>query len=182
MLENIFAGVKQVATLNPAAHHVLLASSDIPAITPEMVDWLARTAAETDHDVYYNVITRQVMEARYPGSRRTYTHLKGMEVCGGDMNVVRAQTTTGKDDLWRKIIAARKSPLKQAALVGFDNVILLLLRLMSIDEAVKRASQRTGLRARVLRCPYAEIGMDVDKPHQLELMRADMTKRLQVAG
>ena len=24
-------------------------------------------------------------------------------------------------------------------------------------------------------CPFAEIGMDVDKPHQLEMMRADLS-------
>jgi len=27
-------------------------------------------------------------------------------------------------------------------------------------------------------CPYAEVGMDVDKPHQLEIMRADLKKHL----
>jgi hypothetical protein len=27
-------------------------------------------------------------------------------------------------------------------------------------------------------CPYAEIAMDVDKPNQLELMQADLTKRV----
>jgi hypothetical protein len=26
-------------------------------------------------------------------------------------------------------------------------------------------------------CPYAEVGMDVDKPVQLEMMRADLAKR-----
>jgi hypothetical protein len=100
--------------------------SDIPAITSEMVDWVVNSAMQTDHDLYYNVITRQVMEARYPNSRRSYVKLKDMEVCGGDMNVIRALTVTANDDLWRRIVAARKSALKQAALVGFDTLILLL--------------------------------------------------------
>jgi hypothetical protein len=27
--------------------------------------------------------------------------------------------------------------------------------------------------------PYAELGMDVDKPHQLEILRADLMSNLQ---
>jgi hypothetical protein len=33
------------------------------------------------------------------------------------------------------------------------------------------------LKGKVLVCPYAEVGMDVDKPHQLEIMRLDLAKR-----
>ena len=35
---------------------------------------------------------------------------------------------------------------------------------------------------RAILCPYAEVGMDVDKPHQLELMCADLAKRAQASS
>jgi GTP:adenosylcobinamide-phosphate guanylyltransferase len=178
MLENIRAGVNKVMELNPDALHVLAVSSDIPGITPEMVDWVINTTMETDHDVYYNIITRQVMEARYPDSRRSYTHLKEFDVCGGDMNVIRTSMVTGNDSLWEEIIAARKNVFKQASLIGFSTLILLLLRRINLDSALKRVSERLNLRGRAIVCPYAEVGMDVDKPHQLEIMRADLQKRV----
>lgn len=177
MLENIRAGAVKVLELNPKAHHILVASSDIPAITGEMVDWEVTTTMETDHDAYYHVITRQVMEARYPGSRRSYVNLRGMEVCGGDMNVVRAQTVTGNDALWKKIMEARKSALKQASLLGYDTLFLLLFRLLNLEKAVQLASKRLKIKGRGIVCPYAEIGMDVDKPHQLAIMRADLAQQ-----
>ena len=34
-----------------------------------------------------------------------------------------------------------------------------------------------NITGRAIVCPYAEVGMDVDKPHQLEIMRADLRKR-----
>jgi hypothetical protein len=178
MLENIRAGVNKVMELNPDALHVLAVSSDIPGITSEMVDWVINTTMETDHDVYYNIITRQVMEARYPDSRRSYTHLKEFDVCGGDMNVIRTSMVTGNDSLWEEIIAARKNVFKQASLIGFSTLILLLLRRINLDSALKRVSERLNLRGRAIVCPYAEVGMDVDKPHQLEIMRADLQKRV----
>ena len=177
MLDNIKAGVKKVVELNPQAQHVLLVSSDLPGITGKTVDWVVNTSLQTDDDVYYCVITRPVMEGRYPGSNRSYTHLKDMDVCGGDMNVIRTMTVTENDELWRRIIASRKSVLKQAALIGYDTLILLLLRAIDIDGAVKRASRRLKVKGRGIVCPYAEVGMDVDKPHQLAIMRADLSKR-----
>jgi GTP:adenosylcobinamide-phosphate guanylyltransferase len=177
MLENIRAGAMKVLEINPQAHHFLIASSDIPGITPEMVDWEVKTTMETDHDAYYHVITREVMEARFPGSLRSYVHLKGMDVCGGDMNVVRAQTVTANEVLWKKIVDSRKNALKQASILGYDTLFLLLFRMLTLDKAVEIASKRLSIKGRAIVSPYAEIGMDVDKPHQLAIMRADLAKR-----
>ena len=66
MIENIRTEAMKVLEINPQAHHLLLASSDIPGITAEMVDWEVNTAMETDHDAYYHIIRRETMEARYP--------------------------------------------------------------------------------------------------------------------
>jgi GTP:adenosylcobinamide-phosphate guanylyltransferase len=176
MLDNIQISIAKLMEINPDAHHVLLVSSDIPAIKPEMVNWVVRSTMESDEDVYYNVITRQVMEARYPGSNRTFTQLKDTEVCGGDMNVARTKAVTGNQAIWNKIIDSRKSPMKQAALIGYDTLFLLLLRQITLEKAVKRVTSRVGLTGRAIFCPYAEVGMDVDKPHQLEMMRADLAK------
>ena len=143
-----------------------------------MVDWEIETTLQTDVDLCYNVVKREVMEARYPGSRRTYTKLKGMQVCGGDMNVVRTSVASMNTEIWEKLIASRKNPLKQAAIIGFDTLLLALLGVISLDEAVKKATSRLHMTGRAVVCPYAEIGMDVDKPNQLELMRADLMSRV----
>jgi GTP:adenosylcobinamide-phosphate guanylyltransferase len=176
MLENVRSGVEKLFEINSQAHHVLAVSSDIPAITGEMIDWTVKACQETDHDLYYNVITRQVMEARFPNSKRSYIRLKDSEVCGGDMNAIRAKTVTANEELWERIIDARKNVFKQAALVGFDTLLLLLLRQMNIERGIKRVGKKLDISGRVLFCPYAEIGMDIDKPHQLEILRADLAR------
>jgi hypothetical protein len=157
---------------------VLSVSSDIPAITAEMVDWTVDTCQETDHDIYYNLITRQVMEARFPNSKRSYVRVDDVEVCGGDLNMIRARTVTANEELWERIIAARKNAFKQAALVGYDTLFLLLLHRLTIESTIQRVSKRLNIRGRAVFCPYAEIGMDVDKPHQLEILRADLARRV----
>lgn len=178
MLDNLRAAAEEVLRQNKKARHVLIVSSDIPAITGEMVDWLVRTAMETDEDVYYTVIPRQVMEARFPAAKRTWTRLADMEVCGGDMNVGRLSLLARKDvALWEKITNARKSPVRQAALIGLDTLFLLLFRRLTLAQAVEKVTKRLNIRGRAIVCPYAEVGMDVDKPVHLEQMRQDLRRR-----
>jgi len=178
LINNIKAGVEKVLELNPAAEHVLAVSSDVPGVTAEGINWIVNNAMQTKEDVYYNVISRQTMEARYPNSNRSYVRLKDVEVCGGDINVIRCQLVKQNDAFWRRLVDARKNALKQAALIGYDTLILLLLRWITLEGAVKRVTKRIKVTGRALLCPYAEVGMDVDKPHQFELMRSDLEQRL----
>ncbi len=177
ILTNIRAGVEQIQSFNPQARHVAIISADIPAVLPEQINWVTRTAMQSDLDIYYNVIERQVMERRFPGSKRSYTRLKDLEVCGGDLNIVRASAVTGNNAVWDQIIAARKNVFKQAALIGYDTLLLLLLRQLTLAGAVRMVTTRLHLTGQALVCPYAEVGMDVDKPFQLEIMRAELGRR-----
>jgi GTP:adenosylcobinamide-phosphate guanylyltransferase len=170
MLDNIRTGVRKGAEINPEAEHTLLVSSDIPAITGEMVDWSVNTSMETDEDIYYSVIPRDVMEKSFPESNRSYIKLKDMDVCGADMNMIRISVATGRDEIWKKLIASRKSALKQASLIGYDTLILMLLRRLTLEKLVKTVTTRLDLTGRALISPYAEVGMDVDKPYQYELL------------
>jgi GTP:adenosylcobinamide-phosphate guanylyltransferase len=182
MLDNLRAGARKLQEINRKATHALLVSSDIPTITPEMVDWVAEIAAKGKKDVCYNVVPRQVMEKRFPGSKRTWTRLKDLEVCGGDLNAGRLSLIVGdENDLWEKITDARKSPFRQASLIGLNTAIPLLLGRLTLEKALSNIEARFGITGQAPICPYAEVGMDVDKPHQLEMLRADLKKRLKKA-
>jgi GTP:adenosylcobinamide-phosphate guanylyltransferase len=182
MVANLQAGARKVKEINPQAEHVLMVSSDIPGITGEMVDWVVNTDMQTDLDVYYHILEREVMEKRYPGCKRTWTKLKGMEVCGADMNMGRISLLLSEEtDMWEKITDARKSPMKQAALVGFDTAFLLLTGQLTLEKAEANIMARLNITGKAIVCPYAEVGMDVDKLFQLEIMREDLKKRVRKA-
>lgn len=179
MIPNIQAGVRWAAANNQQARHVLLASSDIPTISTAMVDWILDQAEAGDYDLCYSVVDKEVMEKRFPGSKRSYITTKDAVVCGADLNVVsvRAVLDIAHRDLWEKVVESRKNAFKQAQLVGFDILLGLLTRRITLASAEEKISQRLGFRGHILRCPYAEVGMDVDKPWQLELLQRDMAQR-----
>jgi GTP:adenosylcobinamide-phosphate guanylyltransferase len=181
MLSNIVSGVNKSLELNKNNRYVLIVSSDIPTIKSEMMDWLVTTSMKTRDDIYYGVCPQEVMEKRFPGSNRTYTKLKDMNVCGADMNVIHVNQVTQHLDTWEALIGNRKSPLRQAAVLGWDTLFQLATRQFTLQGLVERASERIGIKGRALIWSQAEPCMDVDKPHQLELLRADLARQTRKA-
>lgn len=177
MIENVRAGLNKLIEINPDSRQALLVSSDIPAITPQAVDWAVGVAAESDEDIYYNVISRQVMEGRFPDSKRSYIRLKDLELCGADMNVISTRMASSDSDIWNRLANSRKNPIKQAALIGFDTLFLLIFRMVTLEQAAEKVTKRLNIKGRANVCPHAEVGMDVDKPFQLEILRKDLEQR-----
>jgi choline kinase len=68
--------------------------------------------------------------------------------------------------------------MRQASIIGFDTLFQLATRQFTLDSLVERASQRIGIKGRAIVWEKAEPCMDVDKPHQLEMMREDMTRQI----
>lgn len=174
MLTNIVAGINKSLQLDKKSKYVLIVSSDIPALKAHMVDWLVDAAMQTKDDLYYGICPRDVMEKRYPASKRTFTRLKNMEVCGSDINICHVRMATEHLDLWESLLGARKSPLRQASKLGLGLLFALFTRQLTLEQAVTQISARIGINGRAIVWPYAEPCMDVDKPHQLELLRADL--------
>jgi GTP:adenosylcobinamide-phosphate guanylyltransferase len=178
LMENLAAGAKKAAEINEKATHALFASSDIPAVTGEMVDWIINAASSENGDMFYNVISRAVMEQKFPQAGRTYISLKDIELCGGDLHVFSLRVFLDDDKGIRKKLAdARKSPVKQAALIGLDIIFLYLIRQLTLKRVERNTSRQLKISGRAVICPYAEAGMDIDKPHHLEIVTAELKKR-----
>ena len=174
MLDNIQAAAPFLAPFHQPEDFILTISSDIPTITTRHVDWVIEEVEQSTQEVFYAAIARQTMEQRFPGSNRTYLKLKGQELCGGDFNAMRLKLIAGEHPLWRKIADARKSPLKQASLLGIDTLLLILLKRLTLEQAAIKLGAKLGVTARAVLSPYPELGMDVDKPYQLDLVRAHL--------
>lgn len=177
MLANVVAGVDKVLELDSTSEYALVVSSDIPAVKSEQIDWLIETAMQTREDMYYGVCPQEVMETRFPDSHRTFTKLKDMQVCGADMNITHVRMATEHLDMWENLIGNRKSPIRQAALIGYGTLFMLLTGQLTLAEGVERVTKRIGITARAIVWEHAEPCMDIDKPHQLDILRADLEKQ-----
>ncbi|PKN84908.1 MAG: hypothetical protein CVU46_12825 [Chloroflexi bacterium HGW-Chloroflexi-8] len=173
MVSNMVTAAKYLLENDSSGAQTLIMASDIPAIKPHMLEWMIKEIENTDHDITYTVVTKSVMEGRYPESNRSYVKLKDAVVCGGDVNAINIKTVNYDNPIWRDLIDNRKNAFKQASLIGFDTLFLLFIRAFSLSQLEKRVSKRLGIKGRLIISPYAETAMDVDKPGQLSMIESD---------
>ena len=53
-----------------------------------MVDWVLDNGLPLDADLLFHVVPDTAMEEQFPGSSRTYTHLRDARICGADVHLV----------------------------------------------------------------------------------------------
>ncbi len=177
LVGNVLAGLSWLQEDKPDLENVLFCSSDLPAITAANVDSFVESCEPFDKGIYYILLPKEALEARFPGSKRTYVKLKGMEVAGGDMAIAKAAMADSNEELWRTLTNARKHAWKLASTIGISFLLKYLFHQLSIEDIERKAGQIIGQPGRIVTDAPAEIAMDVDKPAQLELIRADLRSR-----
>lgn len=178
IFDNIHFGARAITEASGHDETIIVASADIPGLRAEMVDWLTAQIQNDLFDLYYSVVSKNVMESRFPGSNRSYIRFKDTDVCGGDINVFNSRLLLQADELWVRLSESRKSAKKQVALIGMDTLFLMMLKIVTMDQVVKRVCRKLKIHGKALVVPFAEMAMDVDKPHQLELIRADLAGQI----
>lgn len=164
-----FSNALEVLQREGVTEQVLVVPADIPFITPEAIsDFLAR-CQEVEADFHYAIVPRAVNDSRFPGVKRTYVSIKEGVFTGGNLFLLRASSVAGCLDMARKIVAHRKNPLALARLFGLGLAWRYVAGTLSIADVEKRFAEVMRIRGRAVVSPYAEVGVDVDKPSDLQL-------------
>jgi GTP:adenosylcobinamide-phosphate guanylyltransferase len=178
MIGNIREGVRHILEKNPDAEYVMISSSDIPLVTGNVYDWFIAQTRTSRHEFYMNMVTRQVLEARFPGVKRRINRVGNLELRGvADISIFQPKIVMQKDGAAERIEKARGKTWRQLNFIGFDTLFLLMLRLLDLDAFAKRLSKKHGVDLHPVICPYPEIAMDVDHPQHLEMMRKELSTR-----
>lgn len=173
IVDNVLAAIDALDTPD----RVLMCSTDIPLLTPEAVrDFVTRCEA-SGADFCYGIVSREVMEARFPGSGRSFRPLVDGAFAGGDLSMIDPDVVLRNVDFARILTARRKSTWRLVKALGFGIILRHLTHCLHIRDAEKRAGKILGCSCQGIISPYAELAMDVDKPHQLQLVREAMEER-----
>lgn len=157
---------------------VLVATADIPLLTAEAVNHFLAQCSNIEAELYYPIVPREVNERIYPGNKRTYVRLREGVFTGGNLFLVSPSIVDQCAQVAEKIIANRKNPLKLCHMLGWTFVIRFLLGTLRLRDVEQRVANLLGVSGAVIQSPYPELGIDVDKPSDLELVRATFSLRV----
>lgn len=177
LLDNVIHGFAWLAQHESPQRYALLLTGDTPLLTSAILDWFITACQPLGQDVYWGIVERRTMEAAFPASRRSYLRLVEGQFCSGDLFLGKIEAALRQQGLIRELVAQRKHVLRQLWLLGPTTVIKFLLRRLRLPELLVVVERLLGLSGGAVILPFAEAGMDVDKPHQLAQARAYLTNR-----
>lgn len=151
---------------------LLLSSCDIPLLTPAAVeDFLANCQGA---DFFYPLVAKEDCDRIFPDMQRTWVKLKDGIYTGGNMVLIRTSMVQTAADPARDFFAARKSPAQLARLIGIGTVVRLMLKKLTVSELEAKMTKILGLSCKAVATSYPEIGTDVDKESDYNLISAKL--------
>lgn len=166
LMENVSRGVECL----PGAKRVLLATCDIPLITTQAIEDFLDRCGNRSAQFYYPVIPREVVEKSFFQTRRTYVTFKEGDFTGGNLFLIDPGAVNRCMEIGQQLVDARKSPFRISKLMGVPFLLRFMLRMVSLKEAEEKASDVLGINGVVVVTTFPEVGVDVDKPCDLELV------------
>lgn len=157
--------------------YVLIATCDIPLLTIDSVGDFLKRCSKKRADVYYPIIPKEDNDRLYPGVKRTYIRFKEGTFTGGNLFLINPEIAKKAAPKAQAFVENRKSPIALARLVGWSFLIRFLLRLVTLKETEETVSRIFGIKGAVVISPYPEVGIDVDKPSDLDLVREKIGHR-----
>jgi GTP:adenosylcobinamide-phosphate guanylyltransferase len=150
----------------------MFAHADAPLVTAEAFDDFLGQAQPLGADLAYAIVPKEDVERRFPHGHRTYVHVREGAFTGSNAVLVNAEFITRHRELVRQFYRHRKHPLRLAGMLGAGFILRLLTGRLTIAHLEQRLGEVLGGRARAVISHYPELAFDVDKPADLETVRA----------
>lgn len=174
IIENLSAAAKFILKEAPQAEYFLSITADIPLISAEIIEKVIAENHEPGFDFFYHIVEKKVMDASFPGVKRTYFKLKDGLYCGGDMHVISPKAFV--NPAYYKFVEYRKNPLKLITMFGYGVLFRMIFWPPSLGLAAKIVNKRTGFSGKAVVCDEPAIGMDVDTLHHLAIAREKLAQ------
>lgn len=156
---------------------LLVTTADHALLDTATLEHFLNGCEASEADLVVGVVARSVLEARFPGAPRTYLRFRDDAYSGANLFSFRTPEARQVALFWRRAESLRKQPWRLVGVFGPVALALFLLRRLSLDQALERASRRIGAKVEALRLPFAEAAIDVDKPEDLELVTRLLAER-----
>ena len=149
---------------------LLVTTADHALLDPAIVDEFCNAAKAAD--VAIGVVERANLLARLPQSQRTWLKFRGGAYTGANLFVLSSPAVRPAIELWRSVEQDRKKAWRILSLLGPAMLVLVALRLVSLDQVMVRLSARLGLTIRAVPLSNPLAGVDVDKAEDHALVEA----------
>jgi GTP:adenosylcobinamide-phosphate guanylyltransferase len=143
---------------------LLVTTADNVMLTPETIAEFVAGAGAGGSDVSVAFVERANLERAVGPNKRTWLTFSDGAFTGANLFALTGGRATNALTFWEKVEADRKSVLRLAAHFGPVLMVRLLLRRMTLTQALAAAGAKLGASAAPVVLSDGRMGVDVDKP------------------
>jgi 2-C-methyl-D-erythritol 4-phosphate cytidylyltransferase len=156
---------------------LLVTTGDHPLLTREMVEHFCAAARKAGADLVAGLTPAAAIRKAYPDAQRTYLRFRDERYSGANLYALLGPDARRAVAFWRRVEQERKRPWRLVRAFGWRPLLAYLLGLLTLDDAMARASKIVGARIAAVVVPCAEAAIDVDKPADLALAETILARR-----
>lgn len=172
MLDNAAAGM---AEADPD-RLCLLSTGDIPLLTAATVESFLALCRPWQADFFYPILNRESYQS-FPETRRTYIRLRDGAITGGNLALIRPSWFRDYREQVEIFIATRKNPLKLWRFLPPLILLKFLCGCLAVADLERSFSKALHFQAKAVPCDLFELGLDVDKPSDLQVVKRELARR-----
>ncbi len=166
--ETIAATLEAVCNDPTAGWPVLVTTADHVQLDAAMIDDFCQHAA--DADIAIAVVERKALLQRLPATQRTWIRFRGGAYSGANLFMLKSPKAASAIALWRSVEQDRKQGWRLLLAMGPALFLGAVLRLLTLDQALRRIGRKLGLDVRAVEMADPLAGVDVDKPDDHRLV------------
>ena len=170
---SVLDGIRELGETFP----LLVTTADHALLTPGMVSGFIAQCEKGDAAIAAGLVHENIIKAAMPETKRTYLRFRDGGYSGANLFLLRERKALSAVEFWRRVERDRKRPWRIARAFGPGLLIAYLLRLLPLEEAMKRISHKLAAPATAVVIEQAEAAVDVDKPDDIPVVEAFLKRR-----
>ena len=148
---------------------VLLTTADHPLLNVKIIENFVQASFENRADFIVGLVPYEVIKNSFPESRRTKLQFSDKTLCGSNLFFLKSEKCSNVLNLWTKLEALRKSPLKLASQFGLLYLIRYKLGMLTTQDAFNVLSRQTDCKVSYVIIDQPRAAIDVDSWEDLSL-------------
>jgi len=156
---------------------LVITTADNALHTPELVRYFVAAFARSRGDAGVAATPESTVLGEYPDGEFGFFRFKdgGYSFC--NLFGIRSNEALEAAEIFRSGGQFRKHPWRIVKVFGLLPLILLKLRLITLDNFTRRITHKLGITMDIVRLPYAYGPIDVDNPKTFEFSEQTLRKR-----
>ncbi|MEZ0327541.1 MAG: nucleotidyltransferase family protein [Fimbriimonas sp.] len=159
--DNIMRGLDALAAQPDPPQKVLVVTTDLPFLTPEIVNRFI-DACPTDVHITVPLISKAEFQSRFPECMCTFIRLKDDTWTTGCMYILDVQALRSSKPYIDKIFEVRKSKVGMAKLLGVGFLCKFLTKTLTVPDVERKIQSMLHCSGKAIEHSPPELAYDID--------------------